>query len=192
MAETADLKSLARRVIERDRGRDTRRDKPASDCLAAELASRRPLEAVSLSRSLNEQDHETAIPEPYAFSIAALERRCPDHIDTADWQQAIEDGRRFLRRWGEQAATIGWTARDLFGLPRSPEKPAPNYRRLSRYDETGLIWLLRGRQVMALSDATAAIEQATGAVTMYRKHDNPPLGPLGDSLDDINPSGWQP
>jgi hypothetical protein len=112
MAETVDLKSLARRVIERDRGRDTRRDKPASDCLAAELASRRPLEAVSLSRSLNEQDHETAIPEPYAFSIAALERRCPDHIDTADWQQAIEDGRRFLRRWGEQAATIGWTARD--------------------------------------------------------------------------------
>jgi hypothetical protein len=61
MAETVDLKSLARRVIERDRGRDTRRDKPASDCLAAELASRRPLEAVSLSRSLNEQDHETAI-----------------------------------------------------------------------------------------------------------------------------------
>ena len=116
MAETADLKSLARRVIERDRGRDTRRDKPASDCLAAELASRRSLEAVSLSRSLNEQDHATAIPEPYAFSIAALERRCPDHIDTADWQQAIEDGRRFLRRWGEQAATIGWTARDLFGV----------------------------------------------------------------------------
>ena len=44
---------------------------------------------------------------------------------------------------------------------------------------------------MALSDATAAIEQATGAVTMYRKHDKPPLGPPGDSLDDINPSGWQ-
>ena len=104
------------------------------------------------------------------------ERRCPDHIDTADWQQAIEDSRRFLPRWGEQAATIGWTTRDLFGLPRIPEKPAPNYRRLSRYDETGLIWLLRGRPVVALSDATAAIEQPTGAVTMYRKHVKAPLG----------------
>ena len=192
MAETADLKSLARRVIERDRARDTGRDKPASDCLAAELASRRPLETAPPPRSLNEQDYETAIPEPYAVTMAALERRCPDHIDTADWQQAIEDGRRFLGRWGEQAASIGWTARDLFGLYRIPKKPAPNYRRLSRYDGTGLVWLLRGRPVVALSDATAAIEHPTGAITIYRKHDKPPLGPLGDSLDDINPSGWQP
>jgi hypothetical protein len=68
----------------------------------------------------------------------------------------------------------------------------PNYRRLSRYDETGLIWLLRGRPVVALSDATAAIEQSTGAVTIYRKNNKPALGPVGDSLDDINPSGWRP
>jgi hypothetical protein len=80
----------------------------------------------------------------------------------------------------------------LFGLPHIPEKPSRNYRRLSRYDETGLIWLLRGRPVTALSDATAAMEQPAGAVTMYRKHVKPPLGPLGDSLDDINPSGRQP
>jgi hypothetical protein len=192
MAETADLKSLARRVVERGRARDTGRDKPASDCLAAELASRRPLETAPPPRSLSEQDYETAIPEPYAVTMAALERRCPDHIDTADWQQAIEDGRRFLGRWGEQAASIGWTARDLFGLYRIPKKPAPNYGRLSRHDETGLVWLLRGRPVLALSDATAAIEHPTGAITIYRKHDKPPLGPLGDSLDDINPSGWQP
>jgi hypothetical protein len=66
----------------------------------------------------------------------------------------------------------------LFGLPHIPEKPSRNYRRLSRYDETGLIWLLRGRPVTALSDATAAIEQSAGAVTMYRKHVKPPLGPL--------------
>ena len=35
-------------------------------------------------------------------------------------------------------------------LESIPEKPAPNYRRLSRYDETGLIWLLRGRPVVAI------------------------------------------
>jgi hypothetical protein len=79
----------------------------------------------------------------------------------------------------------------LFGLPHIPEKPSRNYRRLSRYDETGLVWLLRGRPVVALSDATAAIEHPTGAVMMYRKHVKPPFGPLGDSLDDINPSGSQ-
>src|SRR6516162_8969657 len=51
--------------------------------------------------------------------------------------------RRFLAKWGEQAAALGWTPRDLFGLQKSPDQPHPSYRRLSRYDETGLIWLLQ-------------------------------------------------
>jgi hypothetical protein len=73
----------------------------------------------------------------------------------------------------------------LFGLHRIPEGPPANYRRLSRYDETGLIWLLRGRPVATLTDATAAIKNPTGAVTIYRRYDKPALGPPGDSLDDL-------
>ena len=144
------------------------------------------VERCAAARHQTKEARQSKSPRSYPYE------RCPDYIDTADWQQAIVDGRRFLGRWGEQAASLGWTARDLFGLPRIPEKPAPNYPRLSRYDETGLIWLLRGRPVVALSDATAAIEQPTGAVTIYRKNNKPALGPVGDSLDDINPSGWQP
>jgi hypothetical protein len=72
----------------------------------------------------------------------------------------------------------------LFGLHTPPERPAANYRRLSRYDETGLIWLLRGRPVVALTATTAVIQGATGILT-YRKLNKPALGPLGDSLDDI-------
>jgi hypothetical protein len=86
--------------------------------------------------------------------------------------------------WGEEANAFGWTARELFGLHTPPERPAANYRRLSRYDETGLIWLLRGRPVVALTATTAAIQGATGILT-YRKLNKPALGPLGDSLDDI-------
>jgi hypothetical protein len=63
--------------------------------------------------------------------------------------------------------------------------PAPSYSRLSRYDETGLIWLLRGRAAIALTETTAAIEGATALLT-YRKLNRPALGPLGDSLDDFN------
>jgi hypothetical protein len=59
-----------------------------------------------------------------------------------------------------------------------------NYRRLSRYDETGLIWLLRGRPVIALTETIAAIQGATAVLT-YRKLNKPSLGPLGDSLDDM-------
>lgn len=117
--------------------------------------------------------------------LATLESRCPDHVPADHWQQAVEDGRRFLAQWGEQAEALGWTARDLFGLTAVPDKPRPNYRRLSRYDETGLIWLLRGRAVLALTEATAAVASPTGAVTVYRRHNRPALGPLGDSLDDF-------
>ena len=115
-----------------------------------------------------------------------LEQRCPLYIDPTDWQQAVQDGRKFLAHWGEQAHALGWTARELFGLHPVPERPAASYRRLARYDETGLIWLLRGRQVVALTETTAAIQGATSVLT-YRKQNKPALGPFGDSLDDMGP-----
>jgi hypothetical protein len=120
--------------------------------------------------------------------LARLESRCPELVDHDRWQQCVEDGRTFLARWGEQAEALGWTAKDLFGLHKPPEKPHPSYNRLSRYDEIGLIWLLCGRPVVALTGATAAIQSSTGAIsaiTTYRRHSKPALGPVGDSLDDL-------
>jgi hypothetical protein len=114
-----------------------------------------------------------------------LGERCPDQVGHDRWRQAVEDGRRFLATWGERADALGWTARDLFGLHRPPENPHPSYRRLSRYDATGLIWLLEGREVIALTSDTAAIRWPSGTVTVYRKDNKPALGPLGDSLDDM-------
>ena len=118
--------------------------------------------------------------------LTALEAGCPDHVPVDRWHLAVEDGRRFLARWGEQAEALGWTARDLFGLHTPPAASHPSYCRLSRYDETGLIWLLQGRPVIALTEATAAI-RGTSGVTVYRRHNKPALGPPGDSLDDFEP-----
>jgi hypothetical protein len=101
--------------------------------------------------------------------MAALEACCPELVPVDRWQLAVEDGRAFLTRWGEQANALGWTTRDLFGLDMPPERPHPSYSRLSRYDEIGLIWLLRGREVIALTEATAAIQSSTGATTIYRE-----------------------
>jgi hypothetical protein len=124
---------------------------------------------------------------PFAFTFAALESGCPDLVPVDRWQAAVEDGRRFLGRWDNQAEALGWTARDLFGLQTPPAKPHPSYSRLSRYDETGLIWLLQGRPVVALTETSAAIENPTGAITTYRRHNKPALGPVGDSLDHFEP-----
>ena len=84
-----------------------------------------------------------------------------------------------------QAEALGWTAKHLFGLHKPPNRPHPSYSRLSRYDETGLIWLLGGREVVALTEATAAIQSSTAAITTYRRHNTPALAPPGDSLDDL-------
>ena len=123
-------------------------------------------------------------PVSYTSELAVLRAKCPAYVDAADWQQAIEDGHRFVTQWGKQAEALGWAPADLFGLHTPPEKPAPNYRRLSRYDKTGLIWLLHGRRVSELTKDKAVIETATGTVA-YRRYNKPALGPLGDSLDDF-------
>jgi len=134
-----------------------------------------------VSRFPRERDSKTCL----GSVLADLESRYPDLVPIDRWQAAIEDGRRFLARWGNQAEALGWTARELFGLQTPPAKPHPSYSRLSRYDETGLIWLLRGREVVALTEATAAIQNPTGAISIYRRHNKPALGPPGDSLDDL-------
>jgi hypothetical protein len=57
--------------------------------------------------------------------------------------------------------------------------------RATRYDETGLIWLLQGREVIALTAETAAIRGSSGSLTIYPKSNRPALGPFGDSLEDF-------
>jgi hypothetical protein len=122
---------------------------------------------------------------PYGSTIATLEARCPHLVPEDRWQRAVADGRTFLARWGDQAHALGWTARDLFGLIAVPEHAKPSFSRLSRYDETGLIWLLQGRKVVALTEATAAIQSSTSAIMTYRRHNKPALGPMGDCLRDF-------
>jgi hypothetical protein len=134
----------------------------AEGCEKSELSEKR-----GVLNSLN--SHFQASGKPFGRVFEALEARCPDYIEPGRWQQAVEDGKRFLAQWGDPAAALGWTARDLFGLHTPADHPHPTYSRLSRYDCTGLIWLLRGRPVVALTTGTAAIENPTGAVTLYRR-----------------------
>ena len=65
-------------------------------------------------------------------------------------------------------------------------RPHPSYNRLSRYDYSGLCWLLEGRSVTVLTETSALVENpATGTTTLFRKNHRPALGPLGDSLEDL-------
>jgi hypothetical protein len=121
----------------------------------------------------------------YRKVFVSLQLKPPALVDVDRWRQCVRDGSKFLAVWGEQAEALGWTPADLFGLHTPPERPHPSYNRLSRYDCTGLIWLLQGKEVIALTADTATIRRPTGNITTYRRFNKPALGPLGDSLDDF-------
>ena len=122
---------------------------------------------------------------PFARDLDHLDRRCPEYVEPERWRQCIKDAERFLATWGDKALALGWNSDELFGLHEPPVRPHPSYHRLSRYDATGLLWLLQGCRVTALSSGTAAIEGRSGKTVSYRKPRKPTLGPLGDSLDDF-------
>jgi hypothetical protein len=106
----------------------------------------------------------------FRHALDALERRCPDMVSIVDWQQGVIDARHFLRTWERQARDLGWTTADLFGLHETQQNRRLTYRRLGRYDATGLIWLLRGRPVVALTAESAAIgTRGSGVVVFYRR-----------------------
>jgi hypothetical protein len=136
-------------------------------------------------RTILESRRETRPSGPYGQLLAALQSKCPELVEPNHWQQAIRDADSFLQQWGAQADWLGWTARELFGLHPVPERPSPSYRRLSRYDETGLVWLLRGRAVVALTATEAVMRCPSGSTLMYRRQNKPAPEPLGDSINDI-------
>ena len=150
----------------------------------------RPISKIEISKSASSENRQNRqnspqFPEALHHILDFLDSRCPDHVEHSRWRKAVRDGHRFLGTWGAKAETLGWTARDLFGLHTPPENPHPSYRRLSRYDETGLIWLLQGCEVLALTAMTATIRRPSGSTTTYRKHNTPTPSALGDGLDGL-------
>ena len=86
---------------------------------------------------------------------------CPESCSTERWEALQEDSYCFLRDWAPQAHELGWTALDLFGV--HPVKP------WERFDCMGLVPLLNGAAVVALSDIEATIEKPNGARLTYHR-----------------------
>lgn len=102
-------------------------------------------------------------PDEWAVGVAAL--RCmppPAMVSQVAWTLLVADAQAFLAEWGGVAAALGWSAYDVFGV--HPTRP------LIRYDYMGLIPLIRGRAVVALTADEAAIETPRGQRLVYRRH----------------------
>ena len=78
-------------------------------------------------------------------------------------------------------------ALDEGGAPAaaSPQAGASKRRRSAGRRAICSVWLLQGREVVALTEETAAIRWPGGSVTIYRRNNKPAFGPVGDSLEDL-------
>jgi hypothetical protein len=97
---------------------------------------------------------------------AALAQLRPDDppcdIPHPRWATFIDDSGRLLASgWVDRAVALGWTALDLFGCDRI--KP------YARIDRMGLLWLLHGQDLLALSADAAAISTPAGSSLTFRK-----------------------
>ena len=89
------------------------------------------------------------VPAIYLDAWARLNHQKPMRISDAEWRLALDDGGRFLDRWGSEAALWGWTAGDLFDVPREG-KPG------------GLIWFIARRTGRGLSGRNMPEPEADG------------------------------
>lgn len=116
-------------------------------------------------------EHDGKVPEPWASGFARLAAmRPPSGIARARWLRMLDDAGAFLDAWGGEAVRLGWTTADVFGVNRH----AP----VTRTDGHGLVWVLDGRPVIAVSAMAATIRTPSGRALAYRRQPAEDVVPL--------------
>ena len=113
-------------------------------------------------------EYDGGAPRAWAEALARLDpMRPPGDMSPKRWLRFIDDCGRFLDSgWAAHAAKLNWHPLDLFGCDR--ERP------FARVDHAGLLWLLNGRKLVALTADTAAIATPSGGTLTFRRR---PVGP---------------
>jgi hypothetical protein len=150
---------------------------PLPDQLLEELRQHRSeiLDLLSRNEQLvphRDRTDELKVPTPtietWAEGIARLRTKLPPRdYPMSAWQQLLRDAERFLERWGPQAVALGWQDWELFGCCR--------FAPWGRIEGMGLVLLLRGNEVVALTDSEAVIRTVRGA---RQTHPRKPYDPL--------------
>jgi hypothetical protein len=108
-------------------------------------------------------EYSAGVPRDWAEGLARLDPSRPPHgVSLARWHEFIDDVGRFLDAgWARRATALGWGPNDLFRC--DPRCPA------TRKDTAGLLWLLGGGELVALTATSAAVRLPNGAVQTYRR-----------------------
>jgi hypothetical protein len=103
------------------------------------------------------------IPPAWVEGFALLHPNHPPvDVPSKRWATFIVDFRRFLDGpFCAAAVALGWKGHDLFGCDRG--------RPFARVDQSGLLWMLNGDQVIGLTADAAVIERNNGARQTWRR-----------------------
>lgn len=95
-----------------------------------------------------------------AHLLAAMP--CPQSFDPRRWATLQADAMAFLGRWAATAHALGWSTLDVWGAhPRAPD---------ARHDMKGLVLLIGGDEITAITADAARLHTFSGAVlTAYRR-----------------------
>ena len=109
-------------------------------------------------------EHDGVAPRAWTEGLARLNpARPPCDVPPARWLRFNDDCGLFIDEWARKADRLGWTPVALFGCDLN--KP------YLRIDRAGLLWLVNGRRIAALSSDSAAIETKSGnRLTFRRSH----------------------
>jgi hypothetical protein len=113
-------------------------------------------------------EHDGGIPQIWVEGFAGLNPdRVPGDVPSRRWQRFVDDVGLFLDGpFCAVATALGWGPLDLFGCDGT--------RPFARIDRAGLVWLLAGDKLIALTADTATVETRTGARQTYRRKPNEP------------------
>ena len=100
-------------------------------------------------------EYDARVPRDWAEGLATLENATPPaEISPSRWLQFLDDCGRFLDDgWAARAHALGWKPIDLLGC---------NPRRGVKFGRSGLVWLLDGAKLIALSANVAVVEASDG------------------------------
>jgi len=117
------------------------------------------------SAAAGQQKHQSCAsgyPSEWADGIALLAMMdSPLDWPPSRWPMLVQDARTFLERWAGQAHRLGWQNWELWGCHR--RKPWGATHGL------GLVLLLGGDELVAMTETAAVIRTATGNRQTYRR-----------------------
>jgi hypothetical protein len=108
-------------------------------------------------------EHDGGAPRAWAEGFARLNpNKPPADVPPRRWLRFIDDCGRFLHGgWAARATALGWGPLNLFGCDR--ERP------FARVDHLGLLWLVKGGNIVELHRDRAILDTESGVRQTYRR-----------------------